>query len=237
MLKPLLYCLYMNRVKAFFAGFIPKHISSKAVLGFMNLFSFRIPKSLRERHLKENNENWEATARVVEKNGFLEEQSLMTGITLGNRKASVNACEVMAAYNALRSLGETPSFPALVERFERMGLCLFGAFGTAPAKLKRFFREAGIGQEALSGKALTKEAAEGLEKRYETFVVTVYNDRENIMAMIHTMCISRVNGGFTVHNSGSSGVVFPSLSEAVFSLNGGRAKPLWLLGVSGTKRR
>lgn len=221
----------MKRLKAFLRGFIPGHVSSKIVLGFLNFFSFRIPKRLREKHYEHNLEQWDLCRARAEKAGFLEHQELLSVLPFGNRPASVNSCEVIAVYNAWKALGKEVSFPELLKKFEQMGLCLFGAFGTAPKKLHRYFREQGEETKVLIGKAVTEKALAALERNYQTFLVTAYNDRSNIMAMIHTMCISRESAGFVVHNSVSANGTHASLGEALSALGGGKALPICLLGV------
>ena len=227
----LIYCLYMKGLKAFLAGFIPRRVSSKLVLGFLNFFSFRIPKRLREKHYRNNLEQWSTCFTRAESGGFLEYQSLLTTLSFGNHPASYNSCEAIAVYNAEKALGKDVSFPYLLMNFENRGLALFGTFGTAPKKIVRYFTDIGEKTESLIGKAVTEEAVDALEKRFTVFVVTVYNDRTNILAMIHTMCITREETGFLVHNSGGAAEAKCSLFDALSSLGDGRALTICLIGV------
>ena len=161
----------------------------------------------------------------------MEKQSLLHTMFFGNRSASYNACEAIAAYNGMVSLQREPSFPQVLTEFEEDGLCFRGAFGTAPKKVERFFASKGLRTKAVSGKKITEQAACELEKCFECFVVTVYNDKNNILAMVHTMCITRVEEGFCAHNTSVGAVSGQSLYGLVAGLNNGTAKPLWLMGV------
>ncbi len=222
----------MNRISSFFAGFIPQYISAGAILGFLKIFSFRIPEKTRNRHFQTNEKAWKDAEKKAVSGIFIERQSELSGLVLGKEKADYNACEVIAAYNACVSMKETVSFPELLSEFERLGLVFFGGFGTAPDRLVRYFRAKGCSVSELKSRRMTKEAVGSMQKDHEVYLLTAFNDRKNILSEVHTVCISKEEDGFRIHNGGLPDRSFLTLQEAVDGFNGGRGKPIVLIGVN-----
>lgn len=231
----LLYCPYMGNIKSFFAGLIPRHVSDGAVLRFLKIFSFRIPKAARMKHLEQNRAAWEKFFPFATRHGYIERQSALTEMVLGNTRADINSCEVIAVCNAGMALNREStkeSFPKLIEEFERRGIVFFGAFGTAPGKLASYWKEKGQGCRILKKKELNAEETKRLSESCEVYIVTAYNDRNNIMAMIHTMCITKEAQGYRIHNGGLEEKLFPTLFAAVTGINQGKGRPICLIGIS-----
>lgn len=160
---------------------------------------------------------------------FLERQHLLGGMVLGNEKARINSCEVIAAYNALKLLKKEICFPGLLTEFEEAGLVLGGRFGTAPGRIQRVLENHGCDTILLRENELSEKKLRSLQGSFPAFLLTAYNDREDIMAMIHTMCIT--GDGFLVLNGGLTGEKHFSLEEAFAAVNGGRIKPISLICV------
>lgn len=225
----------MNRISSFFAGFIPQYISAGAILGFLKIFSFRIPEKTRNRHFQANEKAWADAEKKAVSGVYIERQSALSDLVLGKEKADYNACEVIAAYNACVSMKEMLSFPKLLSEFERLGLVFFGGFGTAPDRLLRYFRAKGLDASELRGKKMTKEAVGSMQEDYEVFLLTAFNDRKNILSEVHTVCISREEDGYRIHNGGLPDSAYSTLQEAVDGFNGGRGKPIVLIGVRSVR--
>ena len=228
----------MQALTAFFAGFLPHHVSDGTVLAFLRFFSFPVPRKKRDLHREQNLAQWDRRWDQAVEEGLIERQSLLSGMVLGNTGAEINSCEVIALHNVLLALRDPEAlslgrglFPALLEECEAGGLALGGAFGTAPAKLLARLRAKGYTYEFLYGKKLTEEALAEAERDCRAFLVTVYNDRDNVMAMIHTMSITREKNGFRVSNGGLRGQSFPSLTEAVHAPGHGKGRPISLICV------
>lgn len=169
--------------------------------------------------------------------GFIEEQRALSGMVLGNKPADFNSCEVIAAYNALAALGREASFPELLQEFERGGLVFFGAFGTAPEKLRRFFAAQGLPATVIRGRKITEKTLRSLAEEHRVFLLTAFNDRKDILSEVHTVCLTGEEGQWYVHNGGPLGECYGSLSDAVNGMSGGRGKPIVLYALGERKER
>lgn len=243
----------MNSVRQCLAAFIPRFISAGTVTRFLSFVSVRIPASVRNAHLSANSVAWDLIMDQAMTDRYIERQKCLSGLRLGKISCDRNACEVIAVYNTLAALSaeeevwaESPtvsltypwfpvtrkrSFPEMLWEFESLGLALAGYFGTAPSRIIKYFGKKGYETEALYGKAITEEKTKELAGRKRAFVLTVYNDRENIMAEIHTLSITKEAYGFRVHNGGMEKEIFPKLYDAVCAVNRGKSKPIVLIGV------
>lgn len=221
----------MNRIRSFFACFIPQYVSAGAILSFLKIFSFPIPRRIREKHLEKNEEAWREAVRDAVSDSYIERQSALAGLVLGRKNASYNACEVIAAYNACVAQNQPVSFPEMIAEFEKMGLVFLGAFGTSPDRLLRYFQRLGWRAKLLRGKEIDRESAFGLEEQCDVFLLTAFNDRRDILAQVHTVCVTKEERGFRIHN-GTPSVCFSStLFESVTGFNGGRGKAIALIGL------
>ena len=74
---------------------------------------------------------------------------------------------------------------------------------------------------------------ETILKYYETFILTKYNDIEDITQCIHTVCITKKNGKFYVHNNSYYGhnIQYDSIEDILNRIDGGLAKDIVLLGI------
>ena len=204
---------------------------AKAILGFLSFFSFKIPSRRREAHFKENTIAWEKIRPKAEADGLIERQRLLKDLRLGNKPADYNACEVIAACNVLTVLGEHPSFPEVIRSFEAGGLVFGGAFGTAPGRILRFFESQGIPCRVLKGRQVESTDLSAWGQDSQVFILTAFNDRDNIWAMVHTVCITRGKDGYLIHNGSPLLRPFPTLEEAVSGFSNGKNKPIALMGI------
>lgn len=149
---------------------------------------------------------------------FIENQAnwgeILFGISLkelGIPKDVVNAdfgnmaysgCEIIAVANALTNMGDSLSkeeMANLISHFERDGMALDGIIGTSPKALNDYFISNGYKTEYTTSNKVADINHIGND--YDTVVVTAYNDKDNIMGEIHTVCITKnSDGSFTVHN-------------------------------------
>lgn len=185
--------------------------------------------------------------------GFIERQACLGSLRLGRSSADKNSCEVIAAYNTVYALALAESdganrptmslrypwlpvtrrrtFPEMIWEFESLGLALAGIFGTAPGKIIKYLGKRGYETGTLYGKAIDEEGARELQATYRAFILTAYNDRDNIMAQIHTLSITREAYGFRVHNGGMERKLYPKLYDAIRAVGGGKSQPIVLIGV------
>ena len=215
-------------------GFIPAHVRPGVLLWFFERLR-GLQKLVRKKfgNAVRNAERFLAhTDRVAGFGGFIEDQAAYGDMRFGKSTVRHSGCEVIAAYNALRSLekdGE-PSLPLLIDAFERDGMVLSGRWGTAPKAIRDFF----VRQGYWTSFTAKEKEFDGLGGLCDDFILTIYNDRHDIRRQVHTVYISKRDGEFAVHNlhgNGSAPRAYRSLSGLVASINGGSSKPISLLGI------
>ena len=243
----------MKSVKHRLAAFIPRFVGAGAVTRFLSLVSVRIPVSQRNAHLAQNSIAWDQIWEKAMKGRYIEHQRELVDLYLGRLSADRNACEVIATYNTMASLAAAEAswakkpekslrypwwdvtrrrtFPEMLWEFESYGLALAGYFGTAPGKIVKYLEKHGYETAMLTGRAVNPERVRALAGQYRAFVLMAYNDRDNIMAQIHTLSITKEAYGFQVHNGDMEDRTFPVLYEAVCAVNQGKSKPIVLIGV------
>ena len=177
---------------------------------------------------------------------YIEDQAALTAFSYGRAgklsrilffkgrelTAAENACEVIAAYNALLSMGKPEGFPELLREFAGNGICARGVFGTDPGTVRRFFGRRGFGCEMLKGKKLTEERLRKLAAEYDCFIFSSFNRGHNPFSMVHTMCVTKEERErFCVHNDHGGCRKAKGLPEAVFGYNNGRSSAIRVLGI------
>ena len=215
-------------------------ILDRLTLGVFRLFSGRLRKKLRLEQLEHNRMVWEKEAPEH----YIEYQNRMRSLSYGHagalsRKlffggqklsAADNACEVIAVYNALLSLGEEADFPQLLFDFSCRGICAGGVFGTNPAALVRYLKKRGLQTETLRAGRIGKESLKKLEEGYSAFIFTSFNRGRNPFHMIHTMCVTREGEQWQVHNDyGCRSAT--GLEDAVLNYHDGEGHAICVIGV------
>lgn len=194
--------------------FIQEHVYDSSVLAAMTLLTLAntISSETIQEHRAHNDKVWKEEEGKFTNKGYIERQYEMSDILYGKQNDKLNdllfngnelsgadnACEVIAAYNAQVSLNEGTSpvsFPALLEYFEGKGMMLDGYFGTSPESIAAYFESSGYDTRILVGNGITDKTMSGLQNSYDSYIVTVYNDRNDITNQIHTMSITAEPNG------------------------------------------
>ena len=117
----------------------------------------------------------------------------------------------------------------MIDYFEKNGILLYGTFGTTPQAVEEYFDKLGY-KTILSG---DKKDYYDIQESYDVFILTKFNNVDDIMDLIHTICITKKNGKYHVHNSGYSGylIEYKSISDILQRIDGGKAKEISLLGI------
>lgn len=144
--------------------------------------------------------------------------------------ASVNTCEVIAVWHALRFLGFDIPFPALLRHFSKKGICAGGLFGTSPKLLVRFFRERGFDTGVYTASAITPALLDEKDSEETLCILTSFNKGQNPFSMVHTMCLTKERGRWIRHNDGGARNC-GSLKEAVFGYNSSLSHPIQLIFI------
>lgn len=229
------------------ASFIPKYVSNRVLLGIYRILSIcAVPGFIRERHYRENRilleeKNWE----FLDKPGvYIENQAEWGDIRFGvGRRCSMAyaGCEIMATYNARKAIGEKLSaqdMAELIHAYEARGAALWGAFGTTPTAIAAYFRKNGFRVQTTGGRA--RAAAEEIGGSAAVMIATVYNDKNDITAQIHTVCITRnKDGKFVIHNAYRrdekgryrESAAYETVQEAIAYISGRESKLIYLIGI------
>ena len=136
----------------------------------------------------------------VYKNGYINDQNsgAVSKLRLGITEMKNNGCEVIAAYNALKILGNPRDIRAIAYNFETDGQMLMGGFGTNPYAVGRYFKKIGYNVKTLEGdEILTKPTPKA-----DAYVISFWNS-DDVRDMLHTVAARKTkDGGYEVFNDG-----------------------------------
>ena len=227
-----------DRADAFkkICGLIPNKIDNSTVVNVLDLMrkQQKVIKKDFTAHLKKNEDAFKKHTAVIEKNkGFVEDQNSYTDMAYGDATMQFSGCEIFATYNAMHSiLGKpTMTLAKMISEYEKDGMVLSGKFGTAPKAIKDFLDKQGFKTDMTTNEA----DFDNFGKKYQSLILTMYNDKNDISKEVHTVNISKENGKFVAHNVYCNGkVVGPNatVKELIANMNNGKAKGISLIGVS-----
>ena len=215
--------------------FIPKKVNNRVVLdvydGLRHIDKVHHSKLISERNYNHN--LGEITAHSINRNKseYIENQHEFDDLKYGCVTASYSSCEIISIYNVyVYYFGEAKvSFPELIKDFESDGMALNGFFGTSPRVLARYLNSHGFKAVIHNGKDMIK-FCEG-EK---CLVLTFYNNEDNIMDMVHTICLTKEQDGYYGHNVNCNGKVlgpYQSVENFMKSINKGKSKLISSINV------
>ena len=157
----------------------------------------------------ENNRN-RNISRYINEKGFIEHQWEIKDLLFGRYPMSFNGCEIIASYNAInflknmgRPIRRLPDLRELISEYYEDGAALSGEFGTDPAAVRDYFI-----RNAYKVKFSEKpDEFEGIAAESEVTIITIFNDKDDVGKMVHTLCVTKENGKYTAHNApGISGM-------------------------------
>ena len=231
-------------------GYIPKHIHDETFLEVYDFFASvnHISDDKINAHHKANSAVFPKLKSQYMVNGFIEYEHKMTDLVYGVQNnildkallgndtltAANNTCGVIATYNAMAALNNNSSpvgFVDLLSEFEKNGIALDGYIGTSPNSIQEYLDKKGYETEMLVGGSLSQKSANSLATDYEAFIMTSYNSKDNVLDMIHTICITKEKGKYVIHNAGDS-TKYDSLGAAVYGYNSGKSEPICVIGVT-----
>lgn len=227
-------------------AYIPRHISNKTVLKVYDVLSriLKISPSVRKKN-REINSRVLAERNIFRAGYFIENQNEWGKIRFGSGKhhnMKYSGCEIIAVYNAMLDLGRKSSLEDMAElitAFEERGAALKGEWGVAPHAIKNYLENCGYDVSAIS--SMDERSICELGIKSHTVIATVYNNKDNIMEGIHTVCITKKNGTYVVHNDYTRDRErtseyrerggYATLQEAVDSI-GRAAKSIYVTGIA-----
>lgn len=225
-----------SKFKVFLNGFIPKHVSNKVVVDtydFMRKMQHIVIKDY-TKHEQTNIACFEDHRDAIDKaNGYIEDQKNYSDMRYGKKTMRFCGCEIIATYNALYSIhGDNPiSLPEMISEYERDGMVLSGYFGTSPIAIKKYLDRHGY--DACF--SIRPNEFDAIGEKYETTILTIYNDGTDIMKAVHTVNVTKSNLKYYAHNVNSNGRVegpFDSITALMSGINKGKSKAISLIGVS-----
>lgn len=243
-------------------GFIPHKVPNKVVLGALEVLSkigkafnklrSRAVKGMIEQHREDNiyklakgiSDGNGGIKKIYSTGDYIENQSEWKEVKLGKSNMGYAGCEIMAVYNALKALGKKVSeqtIADLIAAFERGGIVLDGRWGTSPYAIKNYFKGNGYNVEATT--VHDTEIINKIGENSDTVIVSVYNNKDDIFGMIHTVSITKeVNGTYSVHNAGGnynhrSGIYeakkdYETLQEAINDISDRNPLSISVIGIS-----
>lgn len=234
----------MSNNSKLFEKIIPKYVPNVMVLFFFSFIAVMtgpVKKRIRELHLEENRRFFEERGNeLLRDSGYIENQTEWSDVLFGTHKKSnmsYSGCEIIATYNALRSLGDSRiNMSYLINYYEQKGIALKGGFGISPTAPYKFFINRGYEVKKLTTRK--SEVIKSIGEQYRTFITTFYWNAENIKDQLHTVNISKEPEGFYIHNNycrGEGGAFkgqgpYRSLDEAVKNL-GNKAAVMVIIAI------
>ena len=222
-----------DKIVIYCKQFVQQKISNNLLLSFFDTIEDLIPKIyFLEDNLESNIKNFENHREKIKNNGgYIEDQHNYEDMKYGIKTIAYSGCEIIATYNAIYFLtkDENISFPKMIEAFEKDGILLYGAFGTSPHSIEKYLKSKGYNTRS----SCNKDEYDNIGESYDVFIITFYNNKYNIMDMIHTTAITKENGNFHIHNNGNNSqkIGYNSISELLEKINDGMAKDIFLIGI------
>ena len=239
--------------RKFAEGAIPHYASNLQVIMFFEAFRhnrkgdwFYIEEyanTMTEEQMEEHyNYNIEHIGDYYHLGQFIEDQAYWESIKygLGDSNMAYSGCEIIAIVNALTNMGiylSSEQFAELIKHFESDGMCYNGQFGTSPVAIYQYLKSEGYDVEfTLSTKS---RDIEQISNEYPTFIVSAFNNVDNVKDAVHTVCITKEPEGYVVHNGyrkrGEKYIAseaYPTLEEAINHIaEDGNSKVVMIMGV------
>ena len=236
-----------NPIKQFLVSFIPRHVGNSVVLKVYHLLALiPVPQKIREKH-HDHNTIWLKDAKwdfLSVPSAYIENQNEWEEILYGwgpHHNMKYSGCEIIATFNALKALGKagSPDFMAeLIGEYEKHGAALWGEFGVSPQGISAYLKRQGF--LAVTVKKNDDNSLNMADSRCRVFIATVYNDAKDITAQIHTVCITKEENGYILHNAYrrnqkgvyAASIPYATLKEAIAGISGREVKMLYLIGIN-----
>ena len=148
--------------------------------------------------------------KITEDGGFIENQNDYSDMFYGTRTVRFSGCEIIASYNVLRALtGREPSFSKMIAAFEKNGMIFYGNLGTDPGQMRSFLKKQGFRVEEYTDvtsyrKSRGNKKPVRKQEAKEAFVLTLYNDRTDLLKGIHTVAVTKKDRWYYLHNDGGT---------------------------------
>lgn len=211
-------------------SYIQNHVSNDVLINLIEIIRFKNKHNFPDNY----NTNKKAFANhknaITRTHGYIEDQSNYKDMQYGIRPLSTSGCGLIAIYNVLYHITQDSNidFPSIIKSLEDDGIILRGYFGTSMVAVDDYLRKRGYNTRSSS----QKKDFDKIGQESEACVLTVYNSVDDIFQGMHFMAITKKNGKYYVHNNGGYNIAYTSITDALGKINGGKAKEIYLTGVS-----
>ena len=224
-----------NRNTQIVCAWIPNRVDNHVIVSVLELMR----KAQRLFHkdfsvnLKYNEKNFKRHIEIIQKNhGYIEDQNNYADMKYGKVTMKYAGCEIFATYNAVFSLTgkHEMSLAQMIFDYEKDGAVLSGKFGTSPKAVSDYLTKLGF----ITYFSAREEEFDKIGREYDSLILTMYNDRNDIRKEVHTINISKDCEMYIAHNVYCNGKVvgpFAYVSEVIENINGGKAKGISLIGI------
>ena len=235
-----------NPIKQFLLSFIPRHVGNSVVLRIYHLLALiPVPTKNRKKN-HDHNTIWLKEAKwdsLTIPSVYIENQNEWGEVLFGrgsHHNMKYSGCEIIATYNALKALGkaDSPDFMAeLIGEYEKHGAALWGEFGVSPLAICAYLKKQGF--SVVTAKKDDDISLDMADSRCQIFIATVYNDAKDITAQIHTVCITKEENKYILHNAYRknqdgiyvASIPYATLKEAIAHISRQDVKMIYLIGI------
>lgn len=235
-----------NPIKQFLISFIPRHVGNSVVLMVYHLLTLiPVPQNIRKKN-HDHNAIWLKDAKwdyLTMPSSYIENQNEWGEILYGwgaHHNMRYSGCEIIATFNALKALGKAvspDSMTELIGEYEKYGAALWGEFGVSPMAVCAYLKRQGFA--VVTAEKDDDKSLNIIDSRCRVFIVTVYNDAKDITAQIHTVCITKEDNGYILHNAYcmdqngayAASIPYATLKEAIAHISGQEVKMIYLIGI------
>ena len=235
-----------NPIKQFLVSFIPRHVGNGVVLNAYHLLALiSVPPKIRKKN-HDHNTLWLKDAKwdfLTVPSAYIENQNEWGEVLYGwgsHHNMKYSGCEIIATFNALKTLGkaDSPDFMAeLIGEYEKHGAALWGEFGVSPKAVCTYLKRQGF--SVITAKKDDDKSLNTADSQCGVFIATVYNNAKDITAQIHTVCITKEDNGYVLHNAYrmdrngdyAASIPYATLKEALAHISGQEVKMIYLIGI------
>ncbi|MBR1930373.1 MAG: hypothetical protein IJ833_02720 [Lachnospiraceae bacterium] len=220
-------------------AFIPHYMPNGIVLTAYGLLACFKPSV----KTVQNNAEWNSRLLgdmwrhlLVNESGFIECQADWKDVRFGKKGViAKSGCGIIATGNALAALEKrdvgASAMVELISVYERRGAALGGKFGVSPRAIARYFRELGYEVSLLHSR--NPQKINQLGQNSDAIIAVVYNDADDIMEQLHTVCVTKEKGNYFLHNAGgtSPDIGYNNLQEGLEHISKKRVLPIAVIGI------
>lgn len=222
-----------NIIKYFIPRFVSNHIvifAFECMRRIQRLFKFDVDANYQSNLSRDESNIDRETKR------YIENQRDYSYLRFGKTDLSYSGCEIIAVYNTLLNISKNTevsknvTLADLIKAFEQDGMVRGGLFGTAPGAIRDFFLRMGLKVRFSANKRKFDE----ITNESDAVILTFYNNRNNILNQVHTVCVTKERDELCAHNVYCNGQILKvrgTLTDLIREIHEGKAKGISVIGI------